>query len=228
MLVKANCGGALEDCPQMELPVEAGAPGNECRRHVTLAPGATLFQDGAVREGAYRIERGAVCHYMRWGDGRHEVIEYAFPGDVVGLGFQARHVSTAQAMVETVVSPLSPDELAQELAANDNLSMRLAAAGDREFEALRARALAARPDHALGRVAAILLALAHAESKEPLAATLSTDEVAGAWVAGAANLSVSALEEALGALEEAGLIQRRAARLRLADAEALERLAEGA
>ncbi len=46
----------------------------------TLAGGEVLFQAGDTRARLYRVERGALCHYRRWDDGRCEIIEYAFPG----------------------------------------------------------------------------------------------------------------------------------------------------
>ena len=63
--------------------------------------GTILFKLGDQRR-LYRVERGAVCHYIRWTNGRHDVIEFAFPGDIIGLGHLSTHVSTAHAMVETV------------------------------------------------------------------------------------------------------------------------------
>ena len=59
----------------------------------TVATGEILFQPGNTRT-LYRIERGTVCHYMLWADGRHDVIEFAFPGDIVGLGEQKYVVIT--------------------------------------------------------------------------------------------------------------------------------------
>jgi len=60
----------------------------------TLEPEATirelernhiLFEAGDDKTDLFRIERGMVCVFtVRW-DGRRDIIEFAFPGDIVGL-----------------------------------------------------------------------------------------------------------------------------------------------
>ena len=122
--------------------------------------GDSLFTPGAPRAAAYRVEAGALCHYVNWPDGSHDVIEFAFPGDIVGLGSLGEHVSTAQAMVDTVVVPISADELDRAIVSDAALATRMASASDREFEYLRRRALQPGPRPALNRVAAYLVAVA--------------------------------------------------------------------
>ena len=58
----------------------------------SLARGEVLFHTGDKRGKLYRIESGALCHYLRWEDGRREIIEFAFPGDIVGFGHLQSHV----------------------------------------------------------------------------------------------------------------------------------------
>src|SRR5688572_9378522 len=99
----------------------------------SVKTGEILFQANDAR-ALYRVERGAICHYVLWADGRHEVVEFAFPGDIVGLGHLAHHVSTAQAMVDTVVSLVTEEQFDEALEEDDRLSFRLAAAVEREFD----------------------------------------------------------------------------------------------
>ena len=75
-----------------------------------LVTGAVLFEPGQQRR-LYRVESGAICHYMRPADHEHEIIEFAFPGDIIGLGHSTTHVSTAKAMVETNVSIITDADL---------------------------------------------------------------------------------------------------------------------
>src|ERR1041385_4732494 len=103
----------------------------------SLARSEILFQTGDKRGKLYRVESGALCHYLRWEDGRREIVEFAFPGDIVGFGHLQSHVSTVQAMVETTVSPVSQKEFDALLENDGQLAARFAAAGDREFEYLR-------------------------------------------------------------------------------------------
>ncbi len=101
-----------------------------------LATNDVLFQKGDTRTALYRVESGALCHFIPWDDGRYEVIEFAFPGDIVGLGHIDTHLSTAEAVVETTVSRVSPADFEHELATDGQLAARLAVAADREFEVL--------------------------------------------------------------------------------------------
>lgn len=225
-----------ERCPEREHgsraasgpACEQGPEAGPARATLFLVPGETLFHEGEVRDAAYEVEEGALCHYMHWEGGGHEVIEFAFPGDVVGLGHLATRISTAQAMVDTRLRRISVAELDRRLRSDATLAMRLAAAADREFDIVRRRTLAARPDDPVRRVASFLVALAHAEGREGRPADLIPGEVAGGWVADAVNLSIEALEEALATLERKGLVARTKPGLRLADPAGLEKLADAA
>ncbi len=67
----------------------------------TLAAGEMLFREGEARSHVYRVEKGSICLFKQRADGSQDVIEFAFPGDLVGLGYLDNHVSGAQATMET-------------------------------------------------------------------------------------------------------------------------------
>jgi CRP/FNR family transcriptional regulator len=137
-------------------------PAASVRNRRMISHGDSLFTPGSPRYSAYRVESGALCHYVVWPDGSHDVIEFAFPGDIVGLGSLGEHVSTAQAMVDTSVAVVSDDELDQALAADAALANRMASATDLEFDYLRRRALQPGLRPAINRLAAYLMAAAGA------------------------------------------------------------------
>jgi CRP/FNR family transcriptional regulator, anaerobic regulatory protein len=105
-----------------------------------MAMGAMLFQPGQPRR-LYRIESGAICHYMRPANGQPQVIEFAFPGDIIGLGHSPTHASTAKAMIDTVVGVITDAEFETALRDDNKLFFRLAEAGEREFDYFRNRSL---------------------------------------------------------------------------------------
>ena len=194
-----------------------------------LARGETLFHAGDARDQLYRVERGALCHYMRWDDGHHEVIEFAFPGDIIGLGHLDVHTSTAQAVAKTIVSPVSEEEFEQLLETDGLLAARFTAAGDREFDYLRVRALTtAGKLPAAGRVASFLAALSRMGASEGRDPTVITDEFSSGAVADHLNMTVDALAAALRDLEDRGIVTPVRNGLRIADLEALERFADAA
>jgi len=190
-----------------------------------------LFHAGDDRV-LYRVERGAVCHYMLWADGRYEVIEFAFPGDIVGLGHMSRHVSTAQAMVDTVVSRVGDDDFEDAIEHDDRLSFRLAAAAEREFDYLRDQAVASNVSAnelpAAAKLANFLLVLSSLNGPEGRDRNFIGDDITAGFVAERLNLSIEKLGAALLSLKKQGAVRETPGGLRIVDATTLQRMAEAA
>lgn len=134
------------------------------RDRLAVRHGEHLFGPGDPRRVAYRVLSGALCHYMIWPDGSHDVIEFAFPGDVIGLGHLGEHISTAQAMVDTSVAILDDAQVNAALDSDAELAARMASAADREFEFVRRRSLGGGRRTPLNRVAAYILAVCDLKS----------------------------------------------------------------
>lgn len=192
-----------------------------------VATGAMLFQAGDERT-LYRIEKGAICHYVLWADGRHEVIEFAFPGDIIGLGHLDVHSTTAQAMVDTVVSLISEDELKNVLDIDDRLSFRLTAAIEREFDYLRDRTIGRAPIAPTARVANLLLAISSMNGREGRNGQFISDDLTAGFVAERLNMSIESLTEALLNLKTRGAIKEAPGGLEIVDMTALQRMADAA
>lgn len=192
-----------------------------------IGTGEILFQAGDER-ALYRIERGAVCHYMLWSDGRHDVIEFAFPGDIVGLGHLGQHVSTAQAMVDTVVSRLSEQEFSSAIENDDRLSFRLASAVEREFDYLRDKAVATSHVPAAARLANFLLAVSSMNGPEGRDPDLISDEITAGFVAEKLDMSIEKLGAALLHLKKEGAVRETSAGLRIVDPLTLQKMADAA
>jgi len=191
-----------------------------------LARGETLFHSGDKRSQLYRVERGALCHYLRWDDGHHEVIEFVFPGDIIGFGHLAEHASTAQAVAKTIVSPVSEDEFERLLESDGQLAARYAAAADREFEYLRVRAIESSRGKPTKRVASFLVALARMSAGEGRSSRVITDEFSSGAVAEHLDLRLDTLAGVLRELESRGLVASAQEGLRIPDLDALERYAD--
>jgi CRP/FNR family transcriptional regulator, anaerobic regulatory protein len=202
------------------------ARGRGLRPVRSLARSEILFQTGDKRGKLYRVESGALCHYLRWEDGRREIVEFAFPGDIVGFGHLQSHVSTVQAMVETTVSPVSQKEFDALLENDGQLAARFAAAGDREFEYLREVTVKADPGKPVERVASFLSALSHMSDVEGRDPTLVADEITSGDVAEHLDLTMDTLVAALRELERRGMVVAAGnGRLQICDLPALEKLA---
>ena len=212
-------------------PSSTGAGASRARgsaRVRRLARGETLFHAGDARDQLYRVERGALCHYMRWDDGHHEVIEFAFPGDIIGFGHLSVHTTTAQAVAKTIVSPISEQEFEQLLETDGQLAARFAVAGDREFDYMRVRSIESGRGNPTKRVASFLAAMSRMSAAEGRDPSLITEEFAAGAVAEHLNMSVDALAGVLRQLEAQGMVAAADASLRITDIEALEKFADAA
>jgi CRP/FNR family transcriptional regulator len=108
------------------------------------------------------------------------------------------------------------------------LAARFAAAGDREFDFVRVRALANSGSKPAKRVASFLAALSHMSASEGRDPRLITDDVPSGAVAEHLDMSIEALTGVLRELEERGMVTAARDGLRIADLEALEKFADAA
>lgn len=190
-----------------------------------VATGETLFQPGDAR-AHYRVEQGAIFHYIRWTDGSHDLIEVAFPGDIVGLGNLSQHISTAQAMVDTVVTRVSDDEVEHLLDVEDRLPLLHASAGEREFAYMRDVTLNSGKRTPVERLANYLMAVA--ETGTGSDAPVVTDVIKSGYVADQLQMSLDTLTSALMGLERKGLVEPAGGGLRITDLVELEKVANAA
>jgi CRP/FNR family transcriptional regulator len=189
-----------------------------------VAMGEKVFQPGEQRR-LYCVESGTICHYVRSAEREYEVIEFAFPGDIIGLGYLPTHVSTARAMVDTYVSVITDADLDRALTNDNRLFFRLVEAREREFDYVKNNALNADPRNPIQRVANFLLAIVSinvSEGREPL---IVADDVSSGYVAEQLQITVDALAKALLSLRRSGLVDVSDKRLRILEIAALERLA---
>ncbi|MGE0699264.1 MAG: Crp/Fnr family transcriptional regulator, partial [Hyphomicrobiaceae bacterium] len=62
----------------------------------TLEAKEHLFCEGDPATHVYRVEVGHICIYRMMPDGRRQVVDFAYPGDVIGLGALTEHSESAQ------------------------------------------------------------------------------------------------------------------------------------
>ena len=192
-----------------------------------IPAGKALFQAGDERQ-VFRVESGAISHFMQWSDGRHEVIEFAFPGDIIGLGYLSTHVSRAHAMVDTLVSIMTSTGLDHAEKADHVLALQLAAAGEREFDYLRDKALHATKSQPVERMAQYLVALARSNDGSGQTLDFVSDENCSPFIAEMLHMDAGTMGAALLRLQKQGLIKAASGGLHILDVDALERFADAA
>jgi len=191
-----------------------------------LAPNEILFQVGDPRFCLYRIESGSVGMYEPHLNGGHAVIDFAFPGDLLGLGFLKNQTCTARAMVETHVTCLPIASMDALVAGDPKAEAKLAQAIEREFELRRTSLVEGGRRDPVERVAAFLVALSHVNRREGRDPNVIDASWQCAFVADQLVLSIDLLAHILVEFEKRGLIESCPSRcLRLKDLVTLEGLA---
>jgi CRP/FNR family transcriptional regulator, anaerobic regulatory protein len=84
-----------------------------------------VFCEGDPAGHIYRIEAGNVCIYKMLPDGRRQVIDFAYPGDLVGLGAADEHQLSAQAMSRTRVRRIPLNALRQAVRDDSRVGLKL-------------------------------------------------------------------------------------------------------
>ncbi|MEZ5852244.1 MAG: Crp/Fnr family transcriptional regulator [Hyphomicrobiaceae bacterium] len=120
-----------------------------------------LFLDGDQQSHVYLLEAGTILLYKILPDGKRQVVDIAFPGDVVGLGLSGNHSFNAQATEPTRVRCLPVAALHQLAQRNPQLSLKLYEVLAQELSAARQHLLTISTRDAGARVASFLMALMH-------------------------------------------------------------------
>ncbi len=118
-----------------------------------------VFCDGVPRTHVFRIEEGVIALSKILSDGRRQIIDFAYPGDYVGLGLFGDHVFDAQATCPTKVKCLLSSHLEREAAHDPALAIRLYNAVSAELSAARRLLVSVGQGTAMERIAMFLVEL---------------------------------------------------------------------
>lgn len=200
--------------------MSAGVRRLEAREH--------LFCEGDPAAHVYRIEQGYVCIYKMMPDGRRQVVDFGYPGDLVGLGAGSEHKTSAHALGVCRVRAVPAAALHQMARQDAKLALSLYDTLAHELEAARGLLLSCCQHSAIERLASFLLMLSRRnERKGQDAATLflpMTRSDIGDYL----GLTIETVSRTFTKMKSMGLIElQQCTTVRLSDASALERLAEG-
>ncbi len=117
-----------------------------------------VFAEGDPTTHIFQVEMGAVALYKVLGDGRRQVVGFAYPGDLIGLGAEGEHVMNAQAIKPTRLRCLPVASLNQIARSDPRLGFKLYEALARELAATRDLLLTTGQRSATERVVSFLLA----------------------------------------------------------------------
>src|SRR5262245_45623822 len=187
-----------------------------------------LFAEGDAATHVYRIETGAIALNKVLADGRRQVIGFAYPGDLIGLGVEGEHVMNAQAVKPTRVRCLSLGTLRQAIAEDPTLGIKLYEAMARELAATRDLMLTTGQRSAVERVASFLLALSPRNQRHGQDPTSVELPMTRTDIGDFLGLTIETVSRTFSKLKQLGLIELPCSNhVRLRDLEALKRKADG-
>lgn len=118
-----------------------------------------VFCEGDPRLHVFRVEEGVIAIYKTLCDGRRRIIDFAYPGDLLGLGVLDEHILSAQATSPAKVRCFSAASLEAMAEHDADLALKLYKSVCRELSATRSLLVTVGQRSAVERVAAFLLAL---------------------------------------------------------------------
>ena len=187
-----------------------------------------LFTEGDDRSHLYRVETGAICLYKVLPDGRRQVLGFAYPGDLVGLGPLGEHQFNAQATRPSRLRSL-PWSTVQHIARNDpGLGIKLYEMISQELAAAHDLLLTTGQRTATERVAAFLLAMSRRTDRRNGDASIVDLPMTRSDIGDFLGLTIETVSRTFTKLRQLEIIDlAQCTHVHILDMEALERVAEG-
>lgn len=182
-----------------------------------------VFCEGDPRTHVYRVEDGVIAIYKTLFDGRRRIIDFAYPGDFIGLGVLGEHIMSAQATCAAKVRCLSASALERLAETDASLALKLYKSVCQDLVAARSLLVTVGQRSAVERMAAFLLALhrrAGDEAQDIVRLAMRRSDIADLL-----GLTIETVSRTLTKLREMGVIavEQGGTKVRLLD---LDRLAD--
>lgn len=214
--------------PIMPAPTIARWPQarSEAAREMIFAPGETLFFDGDDAVHFFEIVSGTVRCCRLTADGRRQIYRFAGAGDMLGLGGEAVHTYSAEAVTDVVVRRHRLASLDAAMAGDGRLRERVFGALREELAAVRLQMVLLGQMSAAERVASFLIALA-ARAADPTASIHLP--MTRADIADYLGLTIETVSRKINELKRLGVIDLATpTEVRIAEPGRLEAIAEAA
>lgn len=187
-----------------------------------------LFTEGDVRSHLYLVEAGVVCLYKVLPDGRRQVLGFAYPGDLVGLGPTGEHQFNAQATQPSRVRSMSWGTVQQVARHDPSLGIKLYEMISQELAAAHDLLLTTGQRTAIERVAAFLLAMVNRSRRRGGDPAIIDLPMTRSDIGDFLGLTIETVSRTFTKLRHLEIIDlAQCNRVRVLDMKALERVAEG-
>lgn len=187
-----------------------------------------VFFEGDPKDHVYLVEKGTLCLYKTLPDGRRQIVDFAYPGDLIGLGSPGDHVFSAQAITLARLRCM-PCGLLHELALHDpEVGMQLYRAMSDQLLAARDLLLTVGQRNATERLGALLFALSRRNERTGADPARIALPMTRADIADFLSLTIETVSRTFTKLRQGGIIDLvQSSLVIIRDPRALERLATG-
>ncbi len=187
-----------------------------------------VFFDGDPKDYIYEVEKGAICLYKTLPDGRRQIVDFAYPGDLIGLSTLETHVFSAQAIALTRLRCL-PVGLLEEMARNDpRVGVQLYQALSDQLLSAHDLLLTVGQRNATERLAALLMALSRRNERGGADLERVALPMTRADIADFLSLTIETVSRTFTKLRQSGFIDlAHSSLVVIRDRRALGRLAAG-
>ena len=172
----------------------------------TLEAKEHLFREGDAAAHVYRVEVGNVCIYRMLPDGRRQVVDFAYPGDFIGLGALGEHAACAQATIRTTVRCLPVTALREIVRRDARIGLKLYEAVSHELLAARELLFTVSQRTASERLAGFLLALSRRNGRRGADASEIVLPMTRADIADFLGLTIETVSRTFTKFKHSGLI----------------------
>ncbi|MFY0610861.1 MAG: helix-turn-helix domain-containing protein [Hyphomicrobiaceae bacterium] len=187
-----------------------------------------VFSEGDGVTHVYRVEAGHVCIYRMLADGRRQIVDFAFPGDFVGLGAVGHHTTNAEATERTRLQSLPVAELRRIVRDSPQLGLDLYAALSEELASTRELLISIGQKTAQERVAGFLLLLSERNARRSEDPDTIVLPMTRTDIADYLGLTIETVSRTMTKLRMTGLIDiEQCVIVTIQDHEALNDVAEG-
>jgi CRP/FNR family transcriptional regulator len=187
-----------------------------------------VFAEGDPTTHLFRVETGAIALYRVLVDGRRQIVGFAYPGDLIGLGAEGAHAMNAQAIKSTRLRCLPIGPLHQSASRDAALAFKLYEAMTRELAATRDLMLITGQRSAMERVVGFLLAFSRRNERNGQDPAVIELPMTRADIGDFLGLTIETVSRTFTKLKAIGLIELpQSNRVKLTDIDELESLAEG-
>jgi CRP/FNR family transcriptional regulator len=187
-----------------------------------------IFREGDAVSHVYKVEIGHVCIYKMLPDGRRQVIDFAYPGDMIGLGAMGEHANNALATSRTRIRCIPVAVLHRTIRDNAQLGLKLYEAVSRELSAARELLFTVCQRTATERIAAFLLALSRRSERNNEDALEFVLPMTRVDIADFLGLTIETVSRTFTKLRTEGVIDlSQSVLVTIADIERLKDLADG-